>query len=154
MQRRVASHRGAMRSRDEIVARATSVCARARRSPLFSTDDVFRRAFRGMPRAGLIVTELGPRATLRQSTAPRRCARENEHGASMCIYARAIDRVGVVWLGQVDAWPAALTHHRPHTTVPPPFFLTVTPTILLPCPVCVLSDFFTSAIFEFRFLLG
>lgn len=50
------------------------------RSPLFSTDDVFN-VFHGMPRAALIVTELGPRATLvrMRCAAPRRLVQARSH---------------------------------------------------------------------------
>lgn len=106
-------------------------------SLVFCDDDVFR-VFRGMPRAALIVTELGPRATLVRMRAvalafsPRvshpsiplrlsslsSCPVLMQHGATTPCRAQRGRRARLS-LGQVDGYPAAITprlhtHDRAH----------------------------------------
>jgi len=114
------------------------VCKRARRWVglvillVFCDDDVFR-VFRGMPRAALIVTELGPRATLVRMRAvalafsprvshpsiplrlpsPSSCPIPAQRGATTPCRAQRGRRARLS-LGQVDGYPAAITP-RLHT---------------------------------------
>lgn len=106
-------------------------------SLVFCDDDVFS-VFRGMPRAALIVTELGPRATLvrmhavalafsvlspflspphllHRPPAPSSRARRQvvQHGASRAVSSALRGRTRLS-LGQVDGCPAAITP-RLHT---------------------------------------
>lgn len=104
-------------------------------SLVFCDDDVFS-VFRGMPRAALIVTELGPRATLVRMRAvalafsvspplsppPRPFSvRAGSAAATPCVESGLRGRARLS-LGQVDGYPAAitprlhaLTHARTHT---------------------------------------
>lgn len=106
-------------------------------SLVFCDDDVFR-VFRGMPRAALIVTELGPRATLvrmravalafsprvsHPSIPPRlsSCPVLVQRGAATPCRAQRGRRARLS-LGQVDGYPAAITprlhtHDRAHTQI-------------------------------------